>query len=449
MLRNVLVVDDEPEMTSLFADFLAPDVFAVQEAHSVEAALSIFTPEVDVVITDLNMPHASGMDLLRAIKQQAPHTAVIVMTAFGSIGSAIEAMREGAADFLTKPLDMNAISLILDKVLSRRDLEDEVERLREHLLGDGGFHGFVGDSPHMRQVFDVIARVSATESSVLVWGETGTGKELAAAAVHQESARREGPFVSVNLSAVPEALLESQFFGHEKGAFTDASAKKDGLLVAANGGSLFLDEIGDMPAALQAKLLRVLQERKVRPIGSVKEVPFDVRIISATHKDLQEEVAAGRFREDLFYRLNVIDIELPPLRERGQDILHLAHHFLSNLALRQGTTAPTLSTDVVEKLLNHSWPGNVRELQNVIERAVALCRNGVVELSDLPKAFAESSPRPSAPATVPLVTVEELERHHILAILEHTGGNKVEAARILGLNRRTLYRKMEKYGEPT
>ncbi|HVY62888.1 MAG TPA: sigma-54 dependent transcriptional regulator, partial [Planctomycetota bacterium] len=370
-------------------------------------------------------------------------------TAFGTLETAIEAIRAGAYDFVTKPFEVDALALALDRAVQHRALKEEVKRLRRAVQETRQFEEIIGSGPAMQALFDLLDRAADADAAVLVTGETGTGKELVARALHRRSRRRAGPFVAVNCAALPEALLESELFGHARGAFTDAKAAREGLFVKANKGTLFLDEIGDMPLGLQPKLLRALQERKVRPVGSDTEVPFEARLVSATHADLETAVAEGRFREDLFFRVNVIHVEVPPLRARGGDVLVLAQRFLEHFATRAEKKVTGISGPAAEKLLAYSWPGNVRELQNCIERAVALTRFEQVMIEDLPEKVREH--RPSHVVTAgddpsEILPMEEVERRYILRVLDAAGGNKTLAARLLGFDRMTLYRKLERYG---
>ena len=449
MNTNILIVDDEPDMVSLMSDTLRARGYTC--AAALDGALALDHMEnnpVDLVLTDLNMPRMGGIALTGAVKERWPEVPVLIMTAFGSIACAVEAMKAGAYDFLTKPLDMNALIITVERALEHRALRIEIDRLRRVVHPGDDFGGFVGQSQPMRELYETLARVAIVDSSVLLLGETGTGKELAARALHTASPRKEGPFVSVNLSAIPENLLESQFFGHEKGAFTDARTRYEGLLRAANGGTLFLDEIGDMPMSLQPKLLRALQERKVRPLGGVDEVSFDVRIVTATHQDLNAAVSEGRFRRDLYYRLNVISVELPPLRARGEDVLRLARYFVEKAAVRMDRPTPVLNPGALSLLRAYTWPGNVRELENAMERAVALCRDDEIREVDLPPTLrkAQVSDRVKFSGEgVELVSLDEIERRHITAVLAALDGNKTWAAKVLGLDRRTLYRRLDRY----
>jgi two-component system response regulator HydG len=369
-----------------------------------------------------------------------------LITAFGSVDSAIAAIRAGAYDFLTKPFEFEALELAIARAAQHRSLREEVRRLREQVSGTAPFSELVGESAPMRELYDLVARVAGSDASVLVTGESGTGKELVARALHRAGRGGDGPFVAINCAALPEALLESELFGHVRGAFTDARTDRVGLLVQASGGTLLFDEIGELPATLQPKLLRALQERRVRPVGGTREEPFDARIIAATNRDLEAMVEDGSFREDLFFRINVIHIAVPPLRGRGNDVLLLAQRFLQQEAKRAGKPLVGIGTEVAERLLKYDWPGNVRELHNCIERAVALARYDRITVDDLPERIrCYREPVASAGDHGPLLPLAEVERRHILRVLEECGGNQTTAARILGLARRTLHRKLLEY----
>jgi DNA-binding NtrC family response regulator len=401
------------------------------------------------VVTDLGMREMDGLALTERMVGTQPGVPVIVLTGQGSLEAAVGAIRAGAYDFLLKPVDTKLLALSVARAAAHHRLRQEVERLRAAVGTDVGVRNqLVGESPAMRRVQDLITRVASSNASVLIYGETGTGKELVARAVHQASARKDGAFVAINCAAVPPSLLESELFGHARGAFTDAKASRQGLFLEASGGTLFLDEIGEMPLEMQAKLLRALQERKVRPVGSNAEVPFDSRVVTATHRDLEAEVEQRRFRQDLYYRINVVRIDVPPLRERGSDVLKLAAHFLEKAAERNGKPTPALSSQVAERLLAYDWPGNVRELENCIERAVALARFDQLSVEDLPekiRAYRADRFVMSANDANEIVSMEELERRYIMRVIKLLGGNKSRAAQMLGLDRRTLYRKLEKY----
>jgi two-component system, NtrC family, response regulator HydG len=374
---------------------------------------------------------------------------VVVITGQGSLETAIGAIRVGAYDFITKPVDPKLLFLSVSRAIQHRRLSDEVKRLRQAASGESGDQRIVGLSGSMRRVYELIQRVGESDASVLIHGETGTGKELIARAIHGKSRRKSGPFVAINCAAVPHSLLESELFGHARGAFTDAKAQRTGLFVQASGGTLFLDEIGELPIDVQPKLLRALQERKVRPVGANQEIPFDARIVAASNRNLEDEVYEKRFREDLYYRVNVVKIDVPPLRERGGDVLHLAQHFLKQFAERNAKPSLELSTTAAEKLMAYNWPGNVRELENCMEHAVALARFDQITVEDLPeKIRAYRAERFVVAANDPteIVTMDELERRYILRVLSLVGGNKSRAAQVLGFDRRTLYRKLERYG---
>jgi two-component system response regulator HydG len=411
-----------------------------------EAVRHLAENDFGLVLTDINMHGMSGVDLCRQIVESREDLPVIVMTAYGSMEAAIAAIRAGAYDFVTKPFEMDDIALTLERALKHRALREEVKRLRRVVVDQQKFDDILGASGSMRKMYDLIARVAETETTILITGESGTGKELVAKAIHQRSARKDGPFVAINCAAMPESLLESELFGHTKGAFTDARTARSGLFIKASRGTLFLDEIGEMPAGMQAKLLRALQERTVRPVGGDQEQPFDARIIAATNRDLETEVEDKRFREDLFYRINVVRIQVPPLRSRGSDVLLLAQHFLQRY--QSGVQRVVgLKTAAADKLLSYPWPGNVRELQNCIERAVALAQTDHVGVDDLPERVRDfRAARIAIESSDPteLLPMEEVERRYILRVLEAVGGNKTLAAQVLGFDRRTLYRKLER-----
>ena len=445
--RTALVVDDDAAMRELVVSLLEDAGIQALSAGSAEEAVArLAESDCDVVLSDIRMPERSGIDLLAQIREVRPDTPVVLMTAFGSIDSAVEAMRAGAFDYVTKPFKRDALLVTLERALERRALEEENRRLRRAVDQTSSFGDLLGASPAMRDIFALIRRVADGRSSVLITGESGTGKEVVARTIHFTSARKDRPFVPINCTAIPEGLLESELFGHVKGAFTGAHVTKRGLFEQANGGTLFLDEIGDMGLGLQGKLLRVLQDREVRPVGGTQSVKVDVRIIAATNRDLRQEIEAGRFRRDLFYRLNVIPIEIPPLRERPEDVPLLAEACLRRHA---DGTPRRLSPAALERLKRCRWEGNARELENVIERALALCEGTEIGADDLP--LPEEPPGPASDAgelarqaLERKLSLAELENLYIEQVLEHTHGNKVQAARILGINRRTLYRRGER-----
>jgi DNA-binding NtrC family response regulator len=447
MRKHVLVVDDDSSLRAVLDVELASRGYRVtltETPEEVLAHLAAGEDDVDVVLTDLRMQGASGADLCAKIAELGRFVPTIVMTSFGSLDTAIAAIRAGAYDYVTKPLDLDDLAMTLDRAIEERALRAEVRSLRLGLDGPECFEEMVGRSPLMTKTYDLIARVARSDATVLITGESGTGKELVARAIHARSDRASGPFVAVNCAAMPEHLLESELFGHVKGAFTDARQSRRGMLSKASGGTLLLDEIGEMPLGMQTKLLRALQERKIRAVGGDEEISFDARILAATNRDLEEEVTAKRFREDLFYRINVVNVELPALRERGHDILKLAHYML----LRAQPTERRVigfTPAAADAMLKHSWPGNVRELQNCIERAVALAEFDHIRVHDLPEAMV---PRKvdvldiDAENPVELITAAELERRYIARVMAAVKGNKTLAARILGCHRRTVYRKV-------
>jgi len=449
MRGKILIVDDEQMMCEMLEDDLKRHGFHSTYYISAEKALdALKTESFDVLLTDMNLPNMNGIELCERVVANRPDIPVIVITAFGSMETAIAAIRAGAYDFVTKPIDTEFLVLALDRAVNHHGLQEKVKLLDEALKKSHQFDELIGQSPPMCKLIDRLERVADTETSILITGETGTGKELVAQALHNRSRRHKSPFVAVNCAALPDTLLESELFGHKSGAFTDAKTERKGLFFQANGGTLFFDEIGDFPLALQPKLLRALEERCVRPIGGTSELAFDVRIIAATNRDIETAVEENRFREDLYYRINVIQIDLPPLRERGTDILLLAQHFVEQFAIRSGKQVTGISNAASEKLLNYTWPGNIRELRNTIERAVVLTRYEKISVDDLPEKIRDyktshllvGSDNPSE-----LVPIQEVERRYILHVLKTVGDNKTLAARVLGLDRKTLYRKLQHY----
>jgi two-component system response regulator HydG len=448
---RVLIIDDEESVCDLLDAGLRKRGFATAYRTSGEAALELLAAEdFDVVVADLQMKGMNGLALCERIVERRPDLPVIVITAFGSLDAAIAAIRAGAYDFLPKPFELEVLRIAVERAVRHRALRDEVKRLRRAAAEAQEFEEMVGASSAMKRVYELLDRVAPLETTVLITGESGTGKELSARALHRRSARRASPFVALNCAALPEALLESELFGHVRGAFTDARAARTGLFQRAHGGTLFLDEIGDMPLGLQPKLLRVLQEKTIRPIGGDDEVPVDVRIVSATNRDLEAAVEERRFREDLYYRIHVVHVEMPPLRSRGTDVLLLAQRFVEKFAAAAGQRVTGLSPAAAEKLLSYPWPGNVRELSNCMERAVALARYEQIGLEDLPEKIRQHQAKHVVVATddpAELLSLEEVERRYIQRVLEAVRGNKTRAAEILQLDRATLYRKLARYGE--
>ncbi|HEX8795989.1 MAG TPA: sigma-54 dependent transcriptional regulator [Polyangiaceae bacterium] len=446
-MSHVLVVDDDSTVGLVLEAELQKRGYRVSVCTSAEEARAAAAREsLDVVVTDFLLQGVSGTALCKQLLDVQPEVPILVMTAFGSMESAVEAIRAGAYDYVTKPIDGTDLALTIERALKERTLRSEARRLRG-LVAQGGSGEMIGSSTEMKQVLELVDRVAQSEVTALVCGETGTGKELVARAIHARGARAAGPFVAINCAAVPETLLESELFGHTKGAFTDARQSKVGLFVKASGGTLFLDEIGEMPAGMQAKLLRALQERVVRPVGSDAEMPFDARIVTATNVDLEKAVAEKRFREDLFYRINVVRIALPPLRNRGPDILEIA---AATLRECQPVNRKILgfAPAAIGRLLSYAWPGNIRELQNAVRCAAAVTEFDHIGVDDLPEGIRTYSAPPAEEPTgamldQELVPVSVLEQRYIAQVLRAVGGNKTLAAKVLGFDRRTLYRKLE------
>jgi two-component system response regulator HydG len=446
---RILIVDDDRS----FCEMLAADlrdagydpVWVTSGKDGLDRGLG---EEFDAVITDLNMRGLNGIDFCHRLSQNRPDVPVIVITGFGSMETAVAAIRAGAYDFITKPLESDAVALALDRAIQHRTLRREVERLQEVVRSSQEFEKMLGASAPMKRLFQVLDKVAGSDASVLIVGETGTGKELVARGLHHRSARTKQPFVAVNCAAMPPHLLESELFGHVRGAFTDAKASHAGLFAQSDGGTLFLDEIGELPLELQPKLLRALEEGRVRPVGGTSEVAFDVRIMAATNRDLESAVEERRFREDLLYRINVIPISVPPLRTRGNDVLLLAQHFVGEFAQRLGRPIVGLTSTAADKLMRYNWPGNVRELRNCIERAVTLSEHDKIVVEDLPETIrdyrrSDLSFESSDGSELP--PMEEIEKRYIERVLREVGGNKAQAARILGFDRKRLYRKLKRY----
>ncbi|HET8722487.1 MAG TPA: sigma-54 dependent transcriptional regulator [Nitrospira sp.] len=454
-MEKILVVDDEKSLREVMSIMLKRAGYEVTEACNGEQAIGQVNKEIyDLVITDLRMPKADGMDVLKAVKSLSPDTVVLVVTAFGTADSAVEAMKQGAYDYLTKPFQVDEVQLIIRNALEKRRLSTENMLLKREMASQSSFAQIVGQSEAMQKVFDVVRKVADSKSNVLICGESGTGKELVARAIHYNSARSGMPFVAVNCSAVPETLLESELFGHMKGSFTGAVANKAGLFEIANGGTIFLDEIGDTTPAIQVKLLRVIQEREFRRVGGNQDVKVDVRVIAATNRDLEKAVADGSFREDLYYRLDVIPIRLPPLRLRAGDIPLLVAHFLEKFAKESGKTAPTIAPEAMHVLLGHEWRGNVRELENLIERVVAFSTGASVNDSDI-RGWLHHAVTPQQSQGIPTDLPEDgldleglingIEKDLLMRALERSKWVKKKAARLLKLNTRSFRYRLEKY----
>ncbi|GEN27274.1 acetoacetate metabolism regulatory protein AtoC [Halovibrio variabilis] len=456
-LLPLLVVEDDAAIRELLEEELQDAGYTTLGVPSAEEAIALLShTTVALVITDVRLPGMTGIQLLQQLRQAGSELGIIVITAFGTIDQAVEALKLGADDFLTKPLDLDAIRDSVFRVLERQRLAVFHDSDVSH------FHGIVGKSQVMQTLFHDASRLAKSDAPILILGESGTGKELLARAIHQESQRGEEPFVPINCASIPADLMESEFFGHVKGAFTGANEARKGLFQSAQGGSLFLDEIGEMPINLQAKLLRALQEKTVRPVGSEREEPVDVRIIAATHRNLEQEIEQANFRSDLFYRLETFSLRIPPLRDRGSDIEHLVFALIDKHSEAQGKQIEQIEPDALSNLLNYSYPGNVRELENAVMRAVTLSEDGSLNHKDLPERLREhSSPEAGMPlaatlsgeivAGTPIPTpppirwpsLEEVEKRYINKVLEATGGNKRRTAEVLGIARRTLYRRLE------
>lgn len=460
---KILFVEDDASLRLTQSLYLEQEGFAVVAASNrFEARRALREEAFDAVVTDLRLGDASGLDVLADVRELRPDAETVVMTGYGSVESAVEAMKRGAYDYLTKPVDPEALVRTLRKALERQRLRRQVDHLTRRFTEEAGLNRIVAESPAMKAVMERLDDVAASDAPVLIEGESGTGKELMAKWIHQRSRRAAGPFVGINCGALPETLLETELFGHVRGAFTGAHQPKKGLFEAADGGTLFLDEVGEVSPAFQVKLLRTLQEGTVRRVGSVKETPVDVRIIAASNQDVARLVQEGRFRQDLYYRIKVVPIVLPPLRERREDILPLAHSILERLSRRMGRKVPELTDQARRRLLEHAWPGNVRELENTLERVMIFSRADRIDAGDLLLELVESSldvkpgeakPQDAyspkdleKPESFQELSLAEMERRHILAVLQRCGNNRTKAAAVLGIGTNTLWRKLKKYG---
>jgi len=449
---RILVVDDERSMREFLEIFFRREGFEVSTAADAQTAiLCMENDDIDVVITDMQMPEGSGLDVLHAARDISPDAVVIVITAFASTDSAIAAMKEGAYDYITKPFKVDEMRLVVEKALEKKVLARENRRLKTELRSQARIRNIIGSSDAMQRVFELIGQVAGTKTNVLIAGESGTGKELVARAIHDQSDRCDRSFVAVNCGAIPENLLESELFGHVKGAFTGAVQNKEGLFEIADGGTLFLDEIGELPLALQVKLLRVIQEKTIRRVGGTGDRTVDVRLVSATNRRLEDEVAAGHFREDLYYRLNVIQIALPSLRERVDDVPLLVQHFVEKFSAELGKPIDGLSEEAMAQLATYAFPGNVRELENIIERAVALTRTPLIGVEALPPTVTQARARGDVPRIPPEgvkleALVDDYERKLLGEALRESGGVKKQAARLLGISFRSFRYRLEKLG---
>ncbi len=451
-MYSVLIVDDDAALRLILSDFLSQEDYKILLAKDGREALDLLKrQQVDILLLDINMPGMTGMEVLEKVKELGENPLVIMLSALQEVKLAVKAVKLGAYDYLSKPVNLEELKLVIEKGLQHRQLERKAEHLEQRIQESWSPAGLIGTSPAMKRVFQFIDKVARTDTTVLIQGESGTGKELVAYAIHQCSLRKDKPFITIDCGAIPEELVESELFGHEKGAFTGALQKKEGKFELAKGGTLFLDEIGNLPLPGQAKLLRALEQRQITRVGGISMIPVDVRIIAATNVILSQATREGKFREDLFYRLNVFILELPPLRERKEDIPLLVENFLHRFAQQQRKNIREISPEAMELLLNYHWPGNVRELRNVLERAIILAEDSI-RPEHLPN-FSGSTPSPSLSSlsTLPFSeakdkVLSDLEKEYILQALAKSGGNKAKAARALNINYRTLYEKMKKYG---
>ncbi len=443
---KILIIDDEPIALQNLEYIMKKEGYEVVCVESGLKALKLLEKnEFDLILTDLKMQPIDGLQVLERTKELYPDTEVILITAFATVDTAVEAMKKGAYHYISKPFKLDEVRHTVRKALEQRALKKEVSELRERVKHHEGVPLIVGKSQAIQSLKETIRQIAPTDCNVLIYGETGTGKELVAKAIHYLSPRAEKRFLAFNCGAFTEELLANELFGHEKEAFTGAKGIKKGLLESASGGTVLLDEIGDMPQSMQVKLLRVLQEKKLIRVGGTEEIPIDIRVIAATNRDLKKEVKRGRFRKDLFYRLNVITLEVPPLIDRRDDIPLLAYHFLKIFSHNQGKSIDKISDQVMDILMSYEFPGNVRELENIIERAVTLCRGEVIETRHLPPDLQQLTFRVKRPVRRELPTLEEQERDYIQWVLQKTGGNKTKAAEILGIDRVSLWRKLKKY----
>jgi two-component system response regulator HydG len=449
MKPTILVVDDEPSHRQMIEAVLSAEGYEVQQADDGRSAIAAIEKKFsDLVIMDVRMKQVGGIEALKEIKKISPGIPIIIMTAYASVGTAVDALKSGAYDYLTKPLDIEELKILVAKALRYRELEQENIHLKEILNDRFDFSNIIGRSPSMSKLFETMALVTPSEATVLIVGESGTGKELIVNAIHQNSPRGEKPLIKVNCAALPETLLESELFGHEKGAFTGAIARKQGRFQLSHKSSIFLDEIAEMAPATQAKILRVLQEREFEPLGSTQTIKIDTRIIAATNRNLEEEIQEGRFREDLYYRLNVVTVEVPPLRQRREDIPLLADFFLKQYAEKNRRLIKGFTPRATDLLMRYDWPGNVRELENIIERSVIMVRGETITPLEFPNDLQELDEELKATQINlrPGRSLKEVEKDMILRTLEETGGNRTHAAKILGISRRTLQLKLKEYG---
>ncbi len=447
---SILIIDDEEAQRNILKGYLEKKGYRIFSASSGTEGIELIQKNmIDIVLSDYKMPDKTGLEVLETVKEINPEISFVILTAYGTIENAVKAMRLGAFDYIAKPVDLDELDLLLERIIENKNLKSEILLLKNQLKEKFKIDSFISHSPKMEEVLSIAARAADSKATVLITGESGTGKEVLAKSIHYASSRKDKPFVAVNIPALPETLLESELFGHEKGAFTGADKSKKGRFEIAEGGTIFLDEIGDIPLNLQVKLLRVLQEHQIERVGSVENINIDVRIIAATHQNLEQKIKEGTFREDLYYRLNIVSLHIPPLRERKEDILPLIEHFVDKYSIENNKQNLSLSKEAIDLLIKYNYPGNVRELENIIERAVVLCRGDLIIINDLPnviKGFkAEQSIEKNEESSL-IEQVEALEKKLIFDALSKTNGNQSQAGRMLGLTERNLRYKMQKYG---
>ncbi|MCU0343213.1 MAG: sigma-54 dependent transcriptional regulator [Ignavibacterium sp.] len=446
---SILIVDDEDAQRSILNGYLEKKGYKIYSASSGTEGIKIVQDNlIDIVLSDYKMPDKTGLEVLESVKKINPEVSFVILTAYGTIENAVKAMRLGAFDYISKPVDLDELDLMIERIIENKNLKSEIQLLKNQLQSKFKIDSFISHSPKMEEVLSFAARAADSKATVLITGESGTGKEVLAKSIHYVSPRKDKPFIAVNIPALPETLLESELFGHEKGAFTGAEKSKKGRFELADGGTIFLDEIGDIPINLQVKLLRVLQEHQIERVGSTENINIDVRIIAATHQNLEEKIKDGSFREDLFYRLNIVSLNIPPLRERREDIIPLIEHFVEKYSKENNKEKLSLSKEAVDLLIKYNFPGNVRELENIIERAVVLCRSKVITVNDLPNivtGFKAEKEIAVNENTSLIEQVEELEKKLIYDALSKSNGNQSQAGRMLGLTERNLRYKMQKY----
>jgi len=447
---SILIIDDEEAQRNILKGYLEKKGYKIFSASSGTEGIEIVQNNlIDIVLSDFKMPDKTGLEVLEEVKKINPEISFVILTAYGTVENAVKAMRLGAFDYISKPVDLDELDLLLERIIENKNLKSEIQFLKNQLQEKFKLDSFISQSPKMEEVLSVAVRAADSKATILITGESGTGKEVLAKSIHHSSPRKDKPFVAVNIPALPETLLESELFGHEKGAFTGAERTKKGRFEIADGGTIFLDEIGDIPLNLQVKLLRVLQEHQIERLGSTENINIDVRIIAATHQNLEEKIKDGTFREDLFYRLNIVSLHISPLRERREDVLPLIEHFVDKYSKENNKEKLSLSKEAVDLLIKYNFPGNVRELENIIERAVVLCRSEAITVNDLPnvvKGFKAEKEIPVNDEASLIEQVEALEKKLIYDALSKANGNQSQAGRMLGLTERNLRYKMQKYG---